>query len=163
MSLCIRPAFWFSWEGCLSAQMVVRLLRLFLLACAAPLATSTALVVPVSAQTTPASVAPFAAAMQRGDAAALRAVLAERVLVSIEGDSRVYSREQAVHVLDRFFKDHPADGFSVDYPREMGGDAVFAAGRYRSDGETYVVRVLLGPRNGRHEAREVRIDQGRLE
>jgi len=143
--------------------MFVRTLRLRLVL---SLLAASASVVPaasVSAQTVPAAFAPFTAAMQRGDAAALRGVLAERVMVSLDGNSRVYSREQAVHVFERFFRDRPAGGFTLDYPRDAGGDALFAAGRYRSEDETYVVRVLLNLRAGRYEAQEVRIDQGRLE
>lgn len=143
--------------------MRASLVRLFLLSLALPLASATALVAPVLAQTTPPAVAAFGTALERGDASGLRPLLAERLLVSIDGDSRVYSREQALHVLGRFLRDRPASAVVFDAPRETGTDALFAAGRYRSDGETFVVRVLFGTRGGRLEAREVRIDQGRLE
>ena len=143
--------------------MFVRALRFRLALSSLAVVAAIAPAAAVSAQTVPAAFAPFSAAMQRGDASALRAVLAERVMVSLDGNSRVYSREQAVHVFERFFRDRPAGGFTLDYPREAGGDALFAAGRYRTEDETYVVRVLLNLRGGRYEAQEVRIDQGRLE
>ncbi|MBE2186382.1 MAG: DUF4783 domain-containing protein [Rhodothermales bacterium] len=142
--------------------MPLRVLRLLALLTVVPATALTVAIRPAVAQTTVSPFAAFSSAMQRGDADALAQGLADRVLVSLDGDSRVYSREQARHVFARFFRDHPADRFALDYPRETGGEALFASGRYVSDGETYVVRVLMSG-TARRTLREVRIERGRLE
>lgn len=142
--------------------MPIRALRLLALLTALPAVASTVAVRPAAAQTATSPFAAFASAMQRGDASALAQSFADRVLVSLDGDSRVYSREQAQHVFARFFRDHPPSRFVLDYPRERGSETLFASGRYASDGETFLVRVLMSG-TARRDLREVRIERGRVE
>lgn len=142
--------------------MPLRALRLLALPIVVSATASTVGVRPAAAQTTVSPFAAVASAMQRGDASALAQGFADRVLVSLDGDSRVYSREQARHVFARFFRDHPPERFVLDYPRETSGETLFASGRYVSDGETYTVRLLMAGA-ARRDLREVRIERGRLE
>ena len=69
-------------------------------------------------------------AFAKGDARALLAKASSRVEIALLGRSRLYSRPQAVYVIQDFFRRYPPEGFVVQSEDQEEG-SWFATGRYR--------------------------------
>lgn len=112
----------------------------------------------VSAQAQASRLTDLEAALARGDVRSLSDYLADRVEVSLEGATSVYSRDQAAYVLRGFFEQYPPRSFRFEDVMEAGDGAVFASGRYEHARGRFSVMVRLGMTGRGLELRELRIE-----
>lgn len=99
-----------------------------------------------------------------GDAHALLGGASDRVEIALLGRSRLYSRQQAVHVMLDFFRRYPPEGFTIQsQAREEG--SWFATGQYRYKHAEHPLQVYLRLRlrDNQWELREVRIEERQRE
>jgi hypothetical protein len=99
-----------------------------------------------------------------GDAYALLGGASDRVEIALLGRSRLYSRQQAVHVMLDFFRRYPPEGFTLQsQDREEG--SWFATGLYRHRHAEHPLQVYLRLRlrDDRWELREVRVEERQRE
>ena len=99
-----------------------------------------------------------------GDAEALLGDAADRVEIALLGQSKLYSRAQAIYVMDDFFKRYPPEGFTLQNDAQDEGNW-FATGRYQYVHADQPLHVYLRMRlkDQQWELREVRIEERRGE
>lgn len=98
----------------------------------------------------------------QGDARALLQEAADRVEVVLLGQSRQYSRSQAVYVMDEFFREYPPEQFELADTSESNGSH-FAASQYWSNREEAPMQVFIHLRESKERwlIREIRIERRR--
>lgn len=100
-------------------------------------------------------------AVGAGDVGALMRRASDRLEMAVLGSGMLYSRGQAIYVMEKFFHEHPPRTFSIE--KVARADASwFATGRYRARGEEgrYTVYLRLQQAAGRWELIEIRISGG---
>lgn len=99
-------------------------------------------------------------AFQNGDVGALMARAADRLEMAVLGGGMLYSRGQAIYVMDRFFREHPPQAFTIDEVAEAD-DTWFATGRYQARGEDRRHNVYMRLQQAGHwQLVEIRISVG---
>lgn len=103
-------------------------------------------------------------AFAKGDAHALLDDASDRIEIGLFGRSRLYSRAQAIHVVQGFFQRYPPAGFTLQSQAPEEG-SWFATGQYRYKHAEHPLQVYLRLRlkNDQWELREVRIEERRRE
>jgi hypothetical protein len=129
------------------------LLIALLLAAALPEAATAQQVKPRSAgsnrvQSAPSPSEALAAALSRSDAGALANLCADRIDLTLDGVSTVYTRAQVAYVLDTWLDEHPPRLVRFGRHTSGGSDALMATGVLVHDaGEVDVTaRLVRGPR-----------------
>lgn len=99
-------------------------------------------------------------ALNEGDARALLAPAAPQLEISLFGSSTVYSRGQALYVLQDFFREYPPRRFVLQENREKEGSH-FVVGNYWHEGAEQPLWVYLHLRSsgGEETLREIRIER----
>jgi hypothetical protein len=100
-------------------------------------------------------------AVAAGDADALLGEASDRVEIALFGSSTLYSRAQALYVMQQFFQDHPPVQFSLQHTSVADGNW-FASGPYfytHSDRPLRVYVRLRAKGEGAWEVREIRIEE----
>ena len=77
-----------------------------------------------------------------GEAAKLMALAGERVELALLGQTRRYSRAQALYVLNAFFQQYPPEAFSLSHSLTQG-DEWWLTGLYQVRYEETRMRVYL--------------------
>ncbi|MFQ5571528.1 MAG: DUF4783 domain-containing protein [Rhodothermales bacterium] len=115
----------------------------------------------VAARQTPA-LASLQEALASGDAHLLMAEASDRVEIALLGQSKLYSRAQAVYVMQDFFRRYPPEHFAFQNTSQAEG-SWFATGqyRYKHAERPLKVYVRLRMKGAQWELREVRIEQRR--
>ena len=100
------------------------------------------------------------AAIGRGSAHDLLDHAADRVEIALFGVSSLYSRAQAVYVMQDFFRQYPPVRFVLQEPSRSDGNW-FAGGSYAyaPAGRDLQVFVRIRKKDGGWELREVRVEQ----
>ena len=96
-----------------------------------------------------------------GDAETLLSAASERVEIALFGSSTLYSRAQALYVMQHFFQDYPPVQFSLQHTSAEDGNW-FATGRYYHARSDYPLRVyvrLRAQEEEQWEVREIRIEE----
>ena len=140
---------WHTWRQVLAASIV-----LFCLAAASPS--------PAHAQQPhDLPIGVIERAFSEGHAELLMSCAAERIEMAVLGAGMLYSRGQAVYVMQKFFRQHPPRDFNVREVSHAGGNW-FATGIYWANGESAPHRVYLRFQNAAEEwiLIEVRIGGG---
>jgi len=100
-------------------------------------------------------------AVAGGDAEALLSEATERVEIALFGSSTLYSRAQALYVMEHFFQDYPPVQFSLQHTSAADGNW-FASGPYYHAHSDRPLRVYVRLRvrgEEQWEVREVRIEE----
>ena len=94
-----------------------------------------------------------------GDAEALLGGAADRVEIALLGQSKLYSRAQAIYVMEDFFRRYPPESFTLQNDAQDEGNW-FATGRYQYVHADQPLHVYLRMRlkGQQWELREVRIE-----
>lgn len=118
--------------------------------------------VPVAHAQEPTPLERIHEAFAQGDARALLEQAAERVEVVLLGQSRQYSRSQAVYVMDEFFREYPPEQFELADTSGSNGSQ-FAASQYWSNREEAPLQVYIHLRQSEERwlIREIRIERRR--
>lgn len=118
---------------------------------------------PAAAQT-PFGIETVQDAFAKGDARALLNGASDRVEIALLGRNELYSRAQAIHVVQGFFQRYPPVGFTLQSQAKEEG-SWFATGRYRYKHAEHPLQVYLRLRlkDDQWELREVRIEERRRE
>ena len=77
-----------------------------------------------------------------GEASKLMALAGDRVELALLGQTRRYSRAQALHVLKAFFHQHPPEAFSLSHSLTQG-DEWWLTGLYQIRYDAARMRVYL--------------------
>jgi hypothetical protein len=103
-------------------------------------------------------------AFVQGDSRQLLEGAAEQIEVSLFGTSTLFSRSQAVYVLESFFRQYPPRRCVFERPVEAS-EGSFTAGQcwYRSSETPLRVYVGLRRKGDLWELRELRVDEQRQE
>ena len=100
-------------------------------------------------------------AVEAGDAEALLSEATERVEIALFGSSTLYSRAQALYVMEHFFQEYPPVQFSLQHTSAADGNW-FASGPYYHTHSDRPLRVYVRLRvrgEEQWEVREVRIEE----
>lgn len=99
-------------------------------------------------------------AFNEGSARMLLAPAASQLEISLFGSSTVYSRGQALYVMQDFFQEHPPRRFGMQESKEKE-DSHFLVGNYWHEGADQPLWVYLHLRSsdGEWTLREIRIEQ----
>ena len=103
-------------------------------------------------------------AFAAGDAKALLGEAADRVEIALLGGSKLYSRAQAIYVMEDFFRRYPPETFTLQNDAQEDGNW-FATSRYRYKHAERPLHVYLRLRkkDGRWQLHEVRVEERRGE
>ena len=115
---------------------------------------------PVAAQRDgAATLAQIEVALRTGDARLLLGSAADRLEIGIFGVSTLYSRAQALYVMQEFFRQYPPKDFSFREPSATSG-GWFSAGYYQSTMQARALRIYvhLRQRDDQWQLREIRIE-----
>ena len=85
-------------------------------------------------------------AFAKGDAQALLDDASDRIEIGLFGRSRLYSRAQAIHVVQGFFQRYPPVGFTLQ-SQAQEQDSWFATGRFPSLAKPGRLPRRFAPRN----------------
>lgn len=97
-------------------------------------------------------------AFAEGDARVLLGTAADRLEIGIFGANTLFSRAQALYVMQEFFREHPPERFAFQEYMKTNG-SWFAAGTYwHQPGERLQIYVRLRERGQHWELREIRIE-----
>lgn len=127
-----------------------------------------ALVVPVLVARSATAQAPddlplarLESAFRSGDVHAIMASAADRLEMAVMSSGMLYSRGQAVYVMDRFFREHPPQRFTLVDVAEAD-ETWFATGHYLARGEErrHNVYLRLQRTAGAWQLVEIRISVG---
>ncbi|MEM6800093.1 MAG: DUF4783 domain-containing protein [Bacteroidota bacterium] len=84
--------------------------------------------------------------ISEGEADQLATYFAQRVEISINGNTRTYNKAQARHVMRDFFQKYPAKKFNMIHIGNTG-DTTFMIGRYTSSNGSFDVNIFMNNRN----------------
>ena len=99
-------------------------------------------------------------AFAAGDADALLGEAADRVEIALLGRSKLYSRAQAIYVMQDFFRRYPPEAVTLKNNAQDDG-SWFATGQYhyKHAGHPLQVYLRLHLKDRQWQLREVRIEQ----
>ena len=113
---------------------------------------------------TPDGIEKVQQAFETGDAPSLLSNASDRIEIALLGRSRLYSRAQAIHVVQGFFQRYPTAGFTIQ-SQAREESSWFVAGRYRYKHAEHPLQVYLRFRlkDDAWELREVRVEERQRE
>jgi hypothetical protein len=99
-------------------------------------------------------------AMKRGNAADLGRYFDERVEISILNKDDVYTKEQAVKVMQQFFANNPASSFTtVHKGTSSNKDSHYCIGNLVAGGKTFRVYIYMKNAGSKQVIQELRFDK----
>jgi len=107
-----------------------------------------------------ANLASITRAISTGDAARLGQFFDESVEIAVLDTEDVYSKSQAVQVMEKFFNQYKPSNFSqVHQGMSKGQDSQYCIGNLTTDGATFRVYIYIKIQNDRHLVQELRFDR----
>ena len=101
---------------------------------------------------------PITKYMAQGDSESLSAWFAGTLEVSVLSQGGDCSRSQAKQIMKAFFEAHTPRSFEITHTAGRG-NMKYALGSLSAGGETFLVTVFVGCRNGAYRIRQLKIER----
>ena len=101
----------------------------------------------------------IAAAVKKGDAAALSSYFDQEVEVSIKDEAGFYSKSEATGLVQKFFAQHKPTGFSQVHNGSSPGDAQYCIGNLTTANGTFRVYIYIAKKGAKEMIQEIRFDK----
>lgn len=97
---------------------------------------------------------------RQNDVNAMAELLAENVELSIDKEENIYSKQQAIRVIEQFFNQNPCSNFQVKHESKLNkvSNNKFMIGEYRSKGKKFRTHFLLHQLKDNPQIIEIRIE-----
>ncbi len=99
-------------------------------------------------------------AISTGDATTLGQYFDESVEIAVLDIEDVYSKSQAIQIMQKFFGQYKPSSFSqVHQGTSKGRDSQYCIGNLTTQGATFRVYIYIKIQNGKHLVQELRFDR----
>lgn len=97
---------------------------------------------------------------QKNDIAELTKLLPKTIELSIEDEENIYSKQQAIKVIEKFFNEYPSSGFSIKHESKANksNNNKFVIGEYLSHKKRFRTHFLISQVKDKVQIIEIRIE-----